>query len=90
VDTSTGSYVEDACKKENAGGEHRQDPEANRGGNTAKSVQSGIIIRLPGLKSQQQALGLCYQLKPRRVRGFLTAALFGTLSQSSFDECLVE
>jgi len=50
LDDRSCAYLESTGSKENHSGEDRQNPKANRGRNAAKSVQSGIISRLPGLK----------------------------------------
>jgi hypothetical protein len=69
VDASTSSDVEDPCEEEDKGGEDRQNPEANRGRDTAKGIQPRIVTRLPGLKLRRASPRLCYQLNPRRARG---------------------
>jgi hypothetical protein len=45
VDCIRCANVEDARKKENAGGEHRPDSKANRGRDPAKGVHYGIVAR---------------------------------------------
>ena len=45
------AHVEGTCKKENAGGEHRPDPEANCGRDTTKSAHSRSVPQLACLNS---------------------------------------
>ena len=52
MDSIRCAHVEDACKKENGGDEHRPDSEANRGRDTAKGIQFGIAARLASVKSR--------------------------------------
>ena len=51
VDNNTGSHVEDARKKEDAGGKYRPSPEADRGRDAAKCIQSRSVVGLASLKS---------------------------------------
>jgi hypothetical protein len=70
VDASTGSHVEVARQKENAGGEHRQNPEADRGRDAAKGIQSRIVTRFPRLKLRtNKHQGYIIDSKPRSARG---------------------
>jgi hypothetical protein len=64
VDISRCSQFEDARKKENTGGKHRPDPQADRGCYPAKGIQSRIVTRLASLKSRS-----------RGVRGDIAARL---------------
>jgi hypothetical protein len=49
------SQVENACPKEDTGGEHRPNPETDRGRYSAKGIQSRIIARFAFLIRQARA-----------------------------------
>jgi hypothetical protein len=46
VDNSPSSHAQDTGKKKNKGGKHRQDPKAERGRYSAKSIEYGTVAGL--------------------------------------------
>jgi hypothetical protein len=57
VDDSTGSHVEDTCKKEDTGEEHRSNLKAERGRYPTKSIHYRIINRLASLRVFRKVAG---------------------------------